>query len=112
VNMVSEIKRVCSKRKRSELASWLNDVKAQKGCESCGEPHIACLDFHYKTPSEKGKHSTMDLAKGQYGKERIEEELAKCEVLCANCRRKRYWELGNRPMEIFSSANCTDEKPQ
>jgi hypothetical protein len=54
-------------------------------CEFCGETDVACLDFHHKNPKEKertvGRMHTCSI-------EAVMAEIAKCQVLCANCHRK------------------------
>lgn len=60
---------------------------------SCGENDIACLEFHHRDPSKKkfqisneGKHSSIKV---------LNEEIAKCDILCKNCHTK----LHNRDIE-------------
>ncbi len=54
-------------------------------CVECGEPNPVVLEFHHISGKDKAiavlTHSGATIA-------RINEELAKCEVLCANCHRK------------------------
>jgi len=67
----------------------IRDAKS-KGCNRCGETHIACLDFHHTDNKDFG------IAKGKYTKgiETLKKELNKCEVVCANCHRKLHWTDG------------------
>lgn len=49
-----------------------------------------CLDFHHKDLALKS-YNIAAMARGKLGegkKKRILEEIAKCDVLCANCHRK------------------------
>jgi hypothetical protein len=55
------------------------------GCIRCGEVHPACLDFHHRNPEEKEGH-IGEFRK--FGMKRLLAEIAKCDVLCANCHRK------------------------
>jgi len=55
------------------------------GCKVCGETHPACLDFHHREPSEKEGHIGEFR---RFGIKRLLAEIAKCDVLCANCHRK------------------------
>ena len=55
------------------------------GCVRCGEADPACLDFHHRDPTQKLGH-IGEFRK--FGMERLLTEIAKCDVLCANCHRK------------------------
>lgn len=57
-------------------------------CEICGyNKNIAALEFHHKNPNEKSfqidarKFANCDISK-------LEKELNKCIILCANCHRE------------------------
>jgi hypothetical protein len=79
------------KRRRKELRQWWDELKATKRCDHCGESAPECLHFHHRDPSQK--KDTLSNAVGQgWTKERLLEELAKCDVLCANCHMKRHWD--------------------
>jgi hypothetical protein len=56
-------------------------------CTDCGYSHSAhALDFHHRDPS------TKEFAVGSFSgsKERLRAEIAKCDLLCANCHRLRH----------------------
>lgn len=57
------------------------------GCVSCGETDVACLDFHHRDPETKEGH-IGEFRK--FGMKRLLTEIAKCDVLCANCHRKHH----------------------
>lgn len=71
---------------RKELRRFVLSLK--KKCERCGETHSACLEFHHLDPSVK-EHGFSRIHQLN-SKPKIEEELAKCIVLCANCHRKEH----------------------
>ena len=54
-------------------------------CTTCGFDHPAALDFHHEDPSKKEANIHRLLQNGLSSK--LEKELAKCIVLCANCHR-------------------------
>jgi hypothetical protein len=66
---------------------WVREYKRKSKCELCGESHPACLQFHHLDPNEKEgnvswvAHTGCSLTK-------LMEEVAKCQVLCANCHFK------------------------
>lgn len=55
------------------------------GCQKCGEQRPYLLDFHHVNPAEK--EYTIHEMRG-YSLERLQKELDKCVVLCANCHRE------------------------
>lgn len=63
-------------------------IKQEQGCKTCGLTDHRCLDFHHRDPQEKSftlsqaRHKTMAV---------IEAEIAKCDVVCANCHRIAHW---------------------
>lgn len=57
------------------------------GCQKCGEKDPSCLDFHHRDPSTKEGHIGEFR---RFGKARLLAEIAKCDVLCANCHRKHH----------------------
>lgn len=81
---INEHKRV----KIVELRTLLTDLKVSSGCLTCGIKHPAFLEFHHRDPKEKsfglGQLKVRSMS-------RILFEVAKCDVLCANCHRLRHW---------------------
>lgn len=70
---------------------WYRELKSELGCERCGLKHPACLHFHHKDPSTK-KSCVSNLIASSASKEEILSEIAKCNVLCANCHAILHWE--------------------
>ena len=54
-------------------------------CEHCGESDVRVLEFHHV--GDKDNTVSKMIGEG-YAVERIQRELDKCQVLCANCHRK------------------------
>ena len=57
------------------------------GCHFCGELEPVCLDFHHRNPAEK-VFNIASCGNGGITVEMVAAEIAKCEVVCANCHRK------------------------
>ncbi|MBV8762243.1 MAG: hypothetical protein JO257_33435 [Deltaproteobacteria bacterium] len=76
-------------RRRRELAAWFFELKSKLVCARCGEDHPACLVFHHTDPRAK-EIEISEAMRRSYGRKRILAELAKCEVLCANCHTKHH----------------------
>ena len=82
-----------------KIKDWLKEYKKSLQCEECGENHPACLDFHHINPKEK------TFALGRINKflsiKLLQNEIAKCRVLCANCHRKEHHEQREKEREDF-----------
>lgn len=65
-------------------------------CEICGyDKNIAALDFHHKDPAEK--EFQLDMRQlANCSLEKLESELNKCIILCANCHR----EIHNQDLDM------------
>lgn len=62
------------------------------GCGRCDEKHPACLDFHHRDRTTKEGHIGEFR---RFGMKRLLAEIAKCDVLCANCHRKLHHDERN-----------------
>lgn len=69
--------------KRVKLAA----LKSAKGCAHCPEKNPDCLQFHHRDPLVKTR-SINRLYSGTWSWRSILEEIAKCDILCANCHLK------------------------
>ncbi len=76
-----------SKTKRLE---WLAEYKATLKCKECGESHVSCLDFHHRDKDTKVESIANLIQRASV--ERIQKEIDKCDVLCANCHRKLHYQ--------------------
>jgi hypothetical protein len=62
----------------------LDNYKTEKGCIKCGNKDYRVLDFHHTSK----KDFTIGTARyNHFGIERVEKEIKKCVVVCANCHR-------------------------
>ena len=65
----------------------LNQIKLEKGCSRCGyNKHPAALHFDHRDHTQKTFNISQDPKRSWKS---IEEEIAKCDVLCANCHSVR-----------------------
>ena len=76
--------------RRLEKAKWFFEYKSTLQC-ACGENHPACIGFHHRNPLEKEGDVSAFVHAG-YSKETILKEIAKCDVMCANCHMKKHWQ--------------------
>ena len=67
------------------------------GCVKCGENDPACLDFHHRDGKRNKLGNIGEIRR--FSNERILAEIAKCDVLCANCHRKHHHSERQRSVE-------------
>lgn len=84
-NKESEKARISARSK--ELKQWMRSLKSTLSCSTCGENHPYCLEFHHLDSGEKDMAVSQAIVNG-WSKERVLDEISKCQVLCANCHRK------------------------
>ena len=77
-------------RKRRYWRSQLKMLERLKRrpCSDCGGRYASCaMDFDHRDPREK--RYTVSRMVGRAGTARIMAEVAKCDIVCANCHRDR-----------------------
>ena len=70
---------------------YLHDIKSKGSCVKCGASHVAILDFHHLDPTGKEEHVSTAAWKG-WALDRLQTEIDKCVLICANCHRVLHWE--------------------
>jgi hypothetical protein len=69
---------------------FVRTLKEEGCCEWCGEQHPATLQFHHREPSEKS-YDIRYMMNGGWSIKRLSEEIAKCDLICANCHLIHHW---------------------
>ena len=69
------------------VRKFIWDYKAEHPCVDCGEANPIVLEFDHINKEEK--KFTIGHAPQTHSKKQLNEEIAKCEVRCANCHKKR-----------------------
>lgn len=73
--------------RRAAIASLVRTFKTGKTCTDCGLPHpFWRLDFDHLGSKDVNLSA---IAKTGWSNERVMAEIAKCELVCANCHRDR-----------------------
>jgi hypothetical protein len=88
----SEWTRSCAEARRRrgrELKAKLDAYKAARGCLYCDENDPVCLDFDHRERTEK-LFTIATALRDVMSWPRVFSELQKCDVVCANCHRKRH----------------------
>ena len=72
---------------RLQKRVYLDGIKTDAGCAHCGLQGLpACVyDFHHRDPAAKVFALSKAFSRGWKA---IEIEVAKCDILCANCHRQ------------------------
>ncbi len=80
------------KKTREENRKIVKTYLNEHPCTKCGISDFRVLDFHHRNQSEKD----YDIATmASLSTERLMIEIAKCDILCANCHRIKHAELRN-----------------
>jgi 6-phosphofructokinase len=87
-----KIKTICkrceSARKREKLREVIYAYLLEHPCVGCGESDPIVLEFDHIDRSDKTS-SVNRLLADKVGIKRLMAEIAKCQVLCANCHRRK-----------------------
>ena len=67
---------------------WLLDYLLAHPCVDCGESDPVVLEFDHRDPSSKVAAVSV-LARNGYSLKAVQNEVAACDVRCANCHRRR-----------------------
>lgn len=83
-------------RHRNRNKQLLYDFLLEHPCVHCGESDPIVLEFDHIDSSLKLMTVSRMVSGSTYSWSKIQEEIDKCQVLCANChRRKTYTQLGH-----------------
>jgi hypothetical protein len=79
-------------RKQYEYnARWVRAYKVLTGCKDCGyHEHHAGLEFDHLVPRLGDRRRAISTMMGRSLK-KIQEEIAKCDVVCGTCHGIRTW---------------------
>ena len=78
-------KELASKTKQ-QYKKRLAEIKQASGCVDCGEDNHIVLDFDHLRDK---KYNISRMIHDGFSWAAIKKEIAKCEVVCANCHRVR-----------------------
>jgi hypothetical protein len=78
-------------KKLAQKREFVNKYKLERGCKLCGyKTHPVALELNHINPQTKEFSIAKRLA--SVSMDRLKKELAKCEVLCANCHQIHTYE--------------------
>ena len=91
-NKQKHIAAIKVQNKNNKMANRAKFLKYMEGkcCAHCGEDDIVVLEFDHIDPSTKKNSVANLLGQGSYTAwKTIKEEIDKCQILCANCHRRK-----------------------
>jgi hypothetical protein len=71
---------------KQQFKQRLKEIKENAGCTDCGETNHIVLDFDHLGNK---KYNVSRMIHDGFSWAAIKKEIAKCEVVCANCHRIR-----------------------
>jgi hypothetical protein len=86
--MTKEERRRHRAAQRKENAEYLRKVKEADPCIDCKE-HYPYYVMDYDHRDETTKKNDVSSIANQLSLKMVKEEIAKCDLVCANCHRKR-----------------------
>lgn len=98
-----EHKRKWNVARANKMQSLISRWKRRKGCACCGyNTHPAALVLDHIDPKTKDRNKRRRAINHLWSKERVKSELAKIQVLCANCHNirtfeERHFEFRSKP---------------
>lgn len=84
-----EHQRGYQRQRRETQRAAMGRRKVVRGCDECGyDKNPAALQWHHRDRADKKGQVSWMLS---LSKDRLEAEIAKCDLLCANCHAEREW---------------------
>ena len=78
-----------SKAARVHIRAYITTYLKANPCVDCGETDAIVLEFDHVTGKD---FNISDAARKGVSIKKLKDEIAKCEVRCANCHRKKTYE--------------------
>jgi len=83
-----EVKRLANKKhnklKREKIEAYLGEIFQNSACHDCGIKNVIVFQFDHREPAKK-MYDISKLVGSGASLKRIQEEIAKCDIVCANC---------------------------
>ena len=75
---------------------YVENLKKNGQCVDCGNKDYRVLEFDHLPEFEKTAHISKAVRRS-WSIKRLDEEIAKCQIRCANCHKIKTWER-KRPL--------------
>ena len=77
-----------AQKSRAAHKKWCRGLRVGLSCKVCDVDDPVVLDFHHR--DETAKEFTISAGMRRYSRQRILDEIKKCDVLCSNCHRRHH----------------------
>jgi hypothetical protein len=78
-----------TERRKKEIRAWIFQLKSSTPCADCKNKYPpVCMDFDHLPGTDK-LNDVAQMTGGWNSLEKVKQEVAKCELVCANCHRLR-----------------------
>ena len=74
------------KKSKQENRDYIYNFLSNSCCNTCGEKDILVLEFDHL---HNKKHNISEMISSGISVENLKKEIEKCQVLCANCHRRK-----------------------
>ena len=86
-----QCKRQTQKNRIHNIARWVSEYKKTLQCRRCGVADYRVLTFHHRDANSKSGN-VADMSGRGWSLRQVQEEIEKCEILCANCHLIEHFE--------------------
>ena len=77
--------KISNKKIREKIREYIKEYLSSNPCVNCGENDIVVLEFDHL----RDKHKNITQLLRNTSIRLVKEEIEKCQVLCANCHRRK-----------------------
>lgn len=88
-----------NKKCKDKLRKIVRDHLSKNPCVDCGESDIIVLEFDHVRGTKL--HNISNMVQQGHGLNALLEEMAKCEVRCANCHRRQTYKRRNNTEDML-----------
>lgn len=81
--------RANNKKRIAAATDYVAEYLLANPCIDCGESDLVCLDFDHRDRAQKSFNISSSVRSSGVSVENLAVEIAKCDVRCANCHRRR-----------------------
>jgi hypothetical protein len=103
---------LCKQSDAMKSYGWINELKESRGCQDCPEDRRRHPGYRLDFDHVRGVklHNVSSMMKQRFSRHDIEAEIAKCDVVCANCHRDRHHQR-YQSSAIRRASNGLEESP-
>jgi transposase-like protein len=93
-------RRAAVRERKMKFSEYFQQLKAKMKCLHCDENHPAVLQFHHRDPAQKEFNISDFVTHQSGGIRKLQKEIEKCDIVCANCHLKLHYENDHRRVRL------------